>query len=159
MNNHGVYVGSFDPPTLGHLDVIERASLLCAHLTVGVGINPSKTPMFPAVMRVEMLQEAIKTKRLKNVSVSSFEGLAVDFVRNQRADRLIRGLRPVADFDMEYQQAVLNRQISNLETQFLICSPEYQVVSSGAVKELHRLGVDVSKMVPPNVFEALKLVK
>lgn len=147
-----IYPGSFDPVTLGHIDVIERASKLFDHLIIGVLNNSAKTPLFSVEERVKMLKEV--TKHLTNVEVKSFGGLTVDFARECGANGLVRGLRAVTDFEYELQIAQLNRVIApEIDTVFLTTNLKYAYLSSSSVKEVAAYGGDISSFVTPYVEE------
>lgn len=147
-----IYPGSFDPVTLGHIDVIERASRLFDHLIIGVLNNSAKTPLFSVEERVKMLREV--TKHLPNVEVKSFDGLTVDFARACGANGLVRGLRAVTDFEYELQIAQLNRVIApEIDTVFLTTNLKYAYLSSSSVKEVAAYGGDISSFVTPFVEE------
>ena len=147
-----IYPGSFDPVTLGHIDVIERASKLFDHLIIGVLNNSAKTPLFSVEERVKMLKEV--TKHLTNVEVKSFGGLTVDFARECGANGLVRGLRAVTDFEYELQIAQLNRVIApEIDTVFLTTNLKYAYLSSTSVKEVAAYGGDISSFVTPYVEE------
>lgn len=149
-----VYPGSFDPPTLGHLDVIERASKLFRHLIVAVGKNSSKAALFSPEERLEMLQEL--TKAMPNVDVMPFDGLLVEFTREQGAKAIVRGLRAISDFESEFQVSLTNRDLApEIETVFLMTTPQHMFVSSSIVKEVASLGGDVSRLVPHSVEQRL----
>lgn len=150
-----IYPGSFDPVTLGHLDIIERSSRVVDELIIGVLINNKKNPTFTMEERLEMIREA--TKGLKNVKALSFEGLTVDFARQNDANLIIRGLRAVTDFESEMQIAQTNHSImSQIDTMFFTTSLEYAFLSSTIVKEVAFYGGDISGFVPPNVEKMLK---
>lgn len=150
-----IYPGSFDPVTLGHLDIIERSSRVVNELIIGVLINNKKNPTFTMEERLEMIREA--TKELKNVKALSFEGLTVDFARQNDANLIIRGLRAVTDFESEMQIAQTNHSImSQIDTMFFTTSLEYAFLSSTIVKEVAFYGGDISGFVPPNVEKMLK---
>lgn len=150
-----VYPGSFDPVTLGHLDVIRRASCLVDEVVIGVLVNRSKHPMFTAEERVEMLKECVKD--LPNVKVQTFNGLTVDFARRCGAKIIIRGLRAVTDFESEMQIAQTNRIAEpDIDTMFFATSLQYAYLSSTIVKEMAFYGSDVTKFVPLNVAEKLR---
>lgn len=150
-----LYPGSFDPITNGHLDVLARAAGLFDEVIVAVAHNQSKSPLFSCEERVNLLESS--TSHLKNVTVTSFDGLLVDFARAQHARALIRGLRAVSDFEFEFQMALMNRSMEpNLEALFLMPSEEYSYISSRMVKEVARLGGTVSRFVPECVEKALK---
>jgi len=144
-----IYPGTFDPLTLGHLDVIERAVHLFGELIVAVGNNPAKKSLFSLRERTDMVREA--TGHLPNVTVHSFTGLLVHFARRMKAGAVIRGIRTVSDFEYEIQMALTNRAAAGLETLFVTPRPEYQYFSSQLIKEIASMGGDVSAMVPPCV--------
>lgn len=145
-----VYPGSFDPVTLGHLDIIVRASKLFDKLIVGVLNNNIKSPLFLAEERVNMLSEV--TKGLPNVEVQSFSGLLVDFAKNNHANAVVRGLRAITDFEYELQMAQTNRILSEqVDTIFLTTNIEYSYLSSSTVKEVAMFGGDISKFLPKEV--------
>lgn len=149
-----IYPGSFDPVTLGHLDIIRRAAGVVDELVVGVLINKSKKPLFSIEERVSMLREC--TAGLKNVRVLSFDGLTVEFARSQDARIIVRGLRAVTDFEVEMQIAQNNRIVDhNIETMFLTTGLQYAYLSSTIVKEMASYGAEVSNFVTPDVAEAL----
>lgn len=150
-----VYPGSFDPVTLGHLDIIERSAKVFDKLVIAVLINSKKKPLFSTDEKVNMIREC--TKHLKNVEVTSFSGLLVDFAKEQNADVSVRGLRAITDFEYELQIAQTNRQLNrDLDTMFFTTSMEYSYVSSTIVKEIASYGGDVSSMVTPHVEECLR---
>ncbi len=150
----GVYPGSFDPVTLGHLDLIERASGLVDKLVVGVLCNSAKTAFFTTEERVELLKQACA--HLKNVEVKAFDGLLVDFLRQEGASVSFRGLRSGADFEAEIQMAQANKTVCpEMETVFLGTSPELSFVSSTIVRDLIRYGADISRFVPACVLETI----
>jgi pantetheine-phosphate adenylyltransferase len=149
-----IYPGSFDPVTLGHLDIIKRSAGLTDHLIVAVLNNSSKTPLFSVDERVNMLKDA--TKDLTNVEVISFSGLLVDFARQHDCNVIIRGLRAVTDFEYELAMSQTNRVVNpNIDTIFLNTSLKYAYLSSSTVKEVAKYGGDVSKFVPENVIEPI----
>lgn len=150
----GIYPGSFDPTTNGHLDLIIRASSLVDHLVVGVLNNSMKTPLFTIEERVQMLEEL--TKDMENVSVEAFSGLLVDFMSQKKAYVIIRGLRAISDYDYELQLAQTNYSLNNdIETIFLCTKNEYSFLSSSIVKEVARYGGKVSHLVPQVSVNAL----
>lgn len=150
-----IYPGSFDPVTLGHLDIIRRSSKVVDELIIGVLVNNKKNPTFTMEERLEMIREA--TKELKNVKALSFEGLTVDFARQNNANLIIRGLRAVTDFESEMQIAQTNHSIMpQIDTMFFTTSLEYAFLSSTIVKEVAFYGGDISGFVPPNVEKMLK---
>ena len=145
-----IYPGSFDPVTLGHIDVIRRASKLFDFLIIGILGNSAKTPLFSVEERVNMLKEA--TADLTNVEVRSFHGLTVEFARECEANALVRGLRAITDFDYELQIAQLNRVIApEIDTVFLTTNLKYAYLSSSSVKEVAAYGGDISHFVTPAV--------
>jgi pantetheine-phosphate adenylyltransferase len=148
-----IYPGSFDPVTNGHLDVIERARKLFDEVIVAVAINDQKQPLFSAEERLAMLSDAIPGG---GVRVAPMEGLLVDFAASENACAVIRGLRAISDFEFEFQMALMNRKLdSRVETIFLMPKEEYTYLSSRIVKEIARLGGDVSAFVPRAVMGAL----
>ncbi|MBM5816626.1 MAG: pantetheine-phosphate adenylyltransferase [Cyanobacteria bacterium K_Offshore_surface_m2_239] len=149
-----LYPGSFDPLTLGHLDLIERGAVLFDGLVVAVLQNPSKTPAFPLERRLEQIQRAIA--HLNGVEVRSFDGLTVDMARACGAGVILRGLRAMSDFEFELQLAHTNKSLApDLETLFLATAAHHSFLSSSVVKEVARFGGNVSRMVPPGVAEDL----
>jgi pantetheine-phosphate adenylyltransferase len=150
-----LYPGSFDPVTNGHLDVARRAAKLFARLIMGIYTTPNKPVMFSVEERVEMIKKAIGG--MPNVDVISFSGLTVDCAQKIGAQLLVRGLRMGADFEYEFDLAMMNKRLApNLEMVCLMASQEYQFVSSSLLKEAARLGADISAFVPPHVALALK---
>ena len=152
----GIYPGSFDPVTLGHMDIIRRASRVVDELVIGVLINRDKNPLFTVEERVEMLQESVRD--CKNVTVSTFDGRTVDFARANHAQIIIRGLRAVTDFEHEMQMAQTNRILDpTIDTMFFTTSLRYAYLSSTIVKEVaHYDNTDISKFVHPFVAARLK---
>lgn len=147
MRTLAIYPGSFDPPTLGHLDVIERAAKLFDHLTVAVGENSSKQPLLPVSARVEALR--LGSEHLGNVSVDSFRGLLVNYAQSIGAKSVVRGLRATADFEYEFQMAMVNRRLEpDIDSVFLMTRWEYSYLSSSIVREVALLGGDFRGMVP-----------
>jgi len=150
-----LYPGTFDPPTNGHLDLIQRGSKLFEHLTVAILKNPIKNPLFTVDERVEMLREA--TGSLGNVSVATFDGLMVEFARRLGATAVLRGIRAISDYEHEFQMALMNRRLApEIETVFLQPAGRYSFVSSRMVKEVFGFGGDVTGLVPPNVLKRLR---
>ncbi len=142
-----VYPGSFDPVTLGHLDVIKRSSGLVDELIVGVLNNSAKTPLFSVEERVKLLMDV--TKDIGNVRIQAFSGLSVNFAKEMGADFIVRGLRAITDFEYELQMAQTNRIMNpNIDTIFLTTSLQYAYLSSTTVKEVASYGGDISKFVP-----------
>ena len=149
-----IYPGSFDPITNGHLDVIERARKLFDEVVVAVAHNDEKQPLFSLNDRLDLLRET--AGKIDNVRIAEFEGLLVEFARNEKAGVVIRGLRAISDFEFEFQMALMNRKLdSAVETIFLMPKEEYTYLSSRIVKEIARLGGDVSGFVPAYVAKAL----
>jgi pantetheine-phosphate adenylyltransferase len=146
--------GSFDPVTLGHLDVIERTAKLFDDVLVAVVENPHKSTLFALDERTEMLADV--TGHLHNLKVDAFEGLLVDFALDRDVQAIVKGLRAVSDFEYELQMAQVNYRLSGIETFFMPTSPEHSFLSSSLVREVARFGGDVSSMVPPPVAERLK---
>lgn len=147
-----IYPGSFDPVTLGHLDIIKRASKIFDELIVGVLNNNSKSPLFSVEKRVRMLNDVVKD--LPNVKVMSFEGLLVDFARKVDAQIIVRGLRAVTDFEYELQMSQTNTVLNeNVDTIFFTTSLEYAYLSSSTVREAAYFGADISKFVPESVVQ------
>lgn len=150
-----VYGGTFDPPTLGHIDMIRRASKTFTHITVSIGINPNKRTMFSTEERLEFLRKSLAD--IPNVSVDSYDGLLVDHCRKLGARVILRGLRAVADFEYEFQMALTNRDLApEIETLFLIAATDKLFLSSSVVKEIANCGRDVSPYVTECVAEAMK---
>ena len=146
-----VYPGSFDPPTNGHLDVIERASRYFSELIVAVVVNPQKRePMFTLEEREAMIRDSVA--HLPNVRVEHFRGLLADYVRKAQAAVIIKGLRVVSDFESEMSTALMNRALSDVDTMFLMSDQKYSFVSSSMVKEVFFLGGDVGALVPDPVM-------
>lgn len=149
-----VYPGSFDPITNGHLDVIQRAAKLFDKVIVAVAKNESKNPFFSMTQRQELCAQAVA--HLPNVTVDAFTGLLVEYVERVQGDAVVRGLRAVSDFEFEFQLALMNRKLNErVETIFMMPKDTYTFISSRLVKEIARLGGDVSSFVPKVVQEAL----
>lgn len=156
MGVTAVYPGTFDPITYGHTDLIQRGARLFDRLVVGVAANPSpsKTPTFDVQERLELARTALAG--IERVEVEAFSSLLVDFVAQQRAAVILRGLRAVSDFEHEFQLASMNRQLlADVETVFLTPAEQHAYISSSLVREVAALGGDVSRFVPPTVAEAL----
>ncbi|AIG74696.1 Phosphopantetheine adenylyltransferase [Amycolatopsis japonica] len=145
--------GSYDPATNGHLDIIERAAKLFDEVVVAVGVNKSKKGLFTTEERMDMLREI--TAKLPNVRVDSWQGLLVDYCRENDIIAVAKGLRSVSDFDYELQMAQMNRELTGLETLLMANNPAYGFVSSSLVKEVTALGGDIEHLVPPIVFKRL----
>jgi pantetheine-phosphate adenylyltransferase len=145
-----IYPGSFDPITLGHLDIIERGCRLFDRLVVAVLRNPNKMPMFTVQERLEQIRLA--TRHLPNLEVDSFDGLTVNYAKLRQAKALIRGLRAISDFEAELQMAHINKTLSSeIETVFLATSNEYSFLSSSVVKEIAKFGGPIDHLVPPHI--------
>ncbi|MGA2753463.1 MAG: pantetheine-phosphate adenylyltransferase [Terracidiphilus sp.] len=150
-----LYPGTFDPPTNGHVDLIQRGSKLFDHLTVAILVNPVKNPLFTVEERVEMLEEV--TEPLGNVSVATFDGLMVAFAQKVGASAVLRGIRAISDYEHEFQMALMNRRLApDVETVFLQPAGRYSFVSSRMVKEVFSFGGDISGLVPTNVVKKLR---
>lgn len=149
-----VVPGSFDPPTLGHVDVIARAVAVFDRVVIAVVANPSKTPLFSAEERKAMLEDICG--HWENTQVDHFAGLLVDFVQERGADVIVKGLRAVSDFEYELQMAQMNHHLSGVHTVFLPTSADHAYVSSSLVKEIGRFGGSLEGLVPPTVAAALK---
>jgi pantetheine-phosphate adenylyltransferase len=146
----GVYPGTFDPITLGHLDIIRRGVHLVDRLVVGVTTNPSKEPMFTVAERMEMVRREVSD--VPEVTVVEFDSLLMDFAEREGATLILRGLRAVADFEYEYQMAGMNQQLNDrIETVFLMADVSLQPIASRLVKEIARYGGAIDKFVPPAV--------
>lgn len=152
-----IYPGSFDPLTNGHLDLIARGSKIFDHLVVAILNNSEKQePLFPVAERVEMITEA--TREFGNISVSTFDGLLVEFARQQQAQVLLRGIRAISDYEYEFQMALMNRRLApQLETVFMMPAEKYSYVSSRLIREVFRLGGSVEGLVPPSVVERMRV--
>lgn len=150
-----IYPGSFDPVTFGHIDVIGRALRLFDEVVVAVAPSEGKSPLFPVSERLELITASLPCE--PRLLVKQFDGLLVDFVRAEKAAAVIRGLRAVSDFEFEFQMALMNRRLSpDVETIFLMPKEDYSYISSRLVKEVARLGGDVSGVVPAPVVVALQ---
>jgi pantetheine-phosphate adenylyltransferase len=146
-----IYPGSFDPITLGHLDIIERGSGLFEQIIVAVLCNPSKQPLFSVEKRLEQIRHC--TQHLTNVTVDSFNGLTVDYAKQKQATVLLRGLRVLSDFEKELQMAHTNQTLwDGVETVFLATAKEYSFLSSSIVKEIAKFGGSVDHLVPPSIL-------
>jgi len=149
-----IYPGSFDPITKGHIDVLKKAAKIFDKVIIAVSVNPSKTSMFTLEERVEMIKQSIEG--LEKVEVDSFTGLTAEYARSKGASAIIRGLRAVSDFEYEMQMAQMNNSIyDEIETVFLVPKSKYNFISSSIVKEVSRLGGDISKFVTPPVKKYL----
>ena len=154
----GLYPGTFDPMTLGHLDIIKRAARLCDRLIIAAAVSRSKGPLFSLEERIEMIEEAVGDIDADcEIVVQPFDGLLIHFCEEVGARLIIRGLRAVSDFEYEFQMAGMNDRLNpEVETVFLMSDPAYQTIASRLVKEIARLGGDVSQFVTPDVDRRLK---
>jgi pantetheine-phosphate adenylyltransferase len=158
-SHHAVYVGSFDPLTLGHVDIIQRGALIFDRLTVGIGINPDKRPLFTSDERLELATKVLSP--LKNVDIRCFEGLTVEFIQQCGARVLLRGVRTLSDIETEFTMTLANRALApQIDTLFLMASEKYTHVSSTLIKQIAQLaqGSAIGKLkefVPPEIVEPL----
>jgi pantetheine-phosphate adenylyltransferase len=153
-----IYPGTFDPLTNGHLDLIARGSKFVDELVVAILRNSDKgAPLFSVAERLEMIAEAIEDAKFPNVSVTTFDGLLVDFARAQEAKAVLRGIRAISDYEYEFQMAMMNRKLDPaLETLFMMPAEKYTYVSSRLIKGVFKLGGDVTDLVPPLVMARMK---
>jgi len=150
-----IYPGSFDPLTLGHVDIIARGAALFDRIIVAILVNPGKTPLFDVEERLAIIREAFAST--PNVTADAFDGLLVDYARRTRASAIVRGLRAVSDFEYEMQLAMMNRHLApDVETVFMMPAAQYSYVSSRLVKEVFTFGGDVTGLVPPAVEARLR---
>ena len=150
-----IYPGTFDPITLGHLDILKRASTLFDKVIIAVAINSEKSPMFSKVTRIKMIKEV--TANFENVEVDSFSGLLVDYAKLKNASVIIRGIRALSDYEYEFNMALMNRSLNeSITTTFLVAHQNYTHLSSSLVREVAGLGGDVSNLVPQFVVDELK---
>ena len=155
MNKSAIYAGTFDPMTLGHLDVVERAAKIFDRLVIGVAAVTGKNTQFTQEERLELVRESVVD--LSNVEVEPFDGLLVDYASGQNIEVLIRGLRAFSDFEYEFQMALTNRRLApEIETLFLMPKQDYSFLSSTNIRQVAALGGDVSEFVPAVVERALK---
>lgn len=154
MNISAIYPGTFDPVTLGHLDIIERASKLFDNVIVAVAVNEGKAPLFSLPERVAMVEKT--TEHIDDIRVIGFDNLLVDCAKQHHANVIVRGLRAVSDFEYEFQLAGMNRRLSSeLETVFLTPAEQYEFISSSMIREIAKLQGDVSSFVPQHVKQQL----
>ena len=150
-----VYAGTFDPPTLGHIDLVRRASIMFPHVTVSIGVNPNKRALFSTEERLGFLRTSLA--EFDNVTCDAYNGLLVDYCRQIGARVIIRGLRALADFEYEFQMALANRELApEIETLFMIAATDKLFLSSSVVKEIASCGRDISPYVPLCVAQAMK---
>ncbi len=150
-----IYPGSFDPITLGHLDIITRASTLFEKVIIAIAVNSEKNPMFSKDTRLKMIKEV--TKNIENIEIDKFSGLLVDYAKNKNATVIVRGIRALSDYEYEFNMALMNRSLDeSITTTFLVAHQKYTHLSSSLVREVASLGGNVSNLVPPFVIEELK---
>ena len=150
-----IYPGSFDPPTNGHLDIVERSARLFDRVVIGVGRNLAKKTLFTADDRIALMRDACK--KWPNVEVRTFDGLQVEFAKQTGASFIIRGIRALSDFEFEFEMGNMNRRLApEIEMVYLMTAPEYLFISASRVKELVAFGAPVDGLVPPNVAKALQ---
>lgn len=155
MSVKALYPGTFDPPTNGHIDLIQRGAKIFSHLTVAILNNPVKNPLFTVEERVEMIREA--TSAMPNVSVDTFSGLMVEFARREGVTAVLRGIRAISDYEYEFEMALMNRRLApQLETVFLLAGEQFSFISSKLVKEVIGLGGNITGFVPPSVERRLR---
>jgi pantetheine-phosphate adenylyltransferase len=151
-----IYPGSFDPLTFGHLDVVERSVRIFDSVVMAIITNPSKTPLFSAEERRDMIEQIVK-KKFPSVEVDIFHGLLVDYAKKKKAQAIVRGIRAVTDYEYEFQMALMNRRLApKIETVFMMPAEQYSYVSSHLVKEVASLGGSIEGLVPPQVEKLLK---
>ncbi|MDE2184088.1 MAG: pantetheine-phosphate adenylyltransferase [Alphaproteobacteria bacterium] len=154
-----LYPGTFDPPTLGHIDIVERAVKLVDHLVIGVAANPGKSPLFSIDDRTEMMRhetESFAGAGRATIEVRAFDSLLIEFAQKVGATMIVRGLRAVSDFEYEFQMVGMNQRLNNdIETVFLMADPRHQAIASRLVKEIAMLGGDVSAFTSPYVVDLL----
>jgi len=150
-----VFPGSFDPITNGHLDVIQRGIKIVDELIIAVGDNPEKDSLFSGEERVQMIQELVKD--MPGIRVERFTGLTVEYVKSKNAQVILRGLRNLTDVQYEFQLALTNRAVAGVETMFIMTGEKYGFTTSTLIREVGRFGGDVSGLIPPNVYDRLKV--
>ena len=151
-----IFPGSFDPITNGHLDVINRGMKLFDELIIAVGRSPVKNQLFTPEERVEMIGEIVCERRMKSVSVESFDGLTVEYAASKKADVILRGLRSLTDVQYEFQLAMTNRAVAGIETVFIMTSEQYGFTSSTLIREIASLGGDLSNLIPKSIHKRLQ---
>jgi pantetheine-phosphate adenylyltransferase len=151
-----IYPGSFDPLTLGHLDIIRRASTIVDHLEILVSINQDKSTRLEPKHRLRLIQEVIEAEKFINVSVTTHRGLTVDYAKNNGFNLILRGIRAASDFEFELEMSQVNQFLAGVETIFMMTSPEYSFIRASRVWELLQLGANINNLVPQNVAEYLK---
>jgi pantetheine-phosphate adenylyltransferase len=157
MKRRAIYPGSFDPITMGHLDIISRSVNLFDEIVVAVLNNPDKLPMFSVEERCEMLKQVLPKSEKCTIVVDSFSGLLADYAKAQKADAIVRGIRAVADYEYELRMALMNRKLEpEIETVFLMADTEFSYVSSQLIKQVFTLGGRVEGLVPKNVEEKMR---
>lgn len=149
-----VFPGSFDPITNGHLDVIRRSLSVFSELIVAVGVNPAKEPLFTGPERVAMIEELVK--QWPNVRVDLFTGLTVDYVKSKNAQVILRGLRNLTDVQYEFEMALTNRAVADIETVFIMTGFRYGFTTSTLIREIGRYGGDISELIPASVYKKLQ---
>ena len=152
-----IYPGSFDPVTRGHMDLIKRAAAICDELVVAAMYNPAKTGLFPPEMRYEFLKKSCKN--LKNVKICISSGLLSDIIKEEGCDAIVRGVRNLSDYEAERDRAVMNKQLSGVDTILLYAGAEYLHVSSSVVRELMHFDGDISGLIPAEILEDVQTYK
>ena len=154
MQKRAIYPGTFDPITLGHVDIIERSSRVFDEVLVTLAVNPKKTALFSAAERREMLEDAVK--HISNVKVLEFDGLIVDLAKSEGASAIIRGLRAISDFEFEFQMALMNRNLAEeIDTVFFMPDEKFTYISSSIIKNVASFKGEIRKLVPKLVAEKL----
>jgi len=153
-----VLPGSFDPPTLGHLDLVRRSLSIFDEVVIAIGVNSAKKPLFTMAQRIQLLQQALRTEladAANRVRIESTDQLLAEFARTVKAQAIVRGVRTVAEYEAEMTMSLLNRQLTGIETVLLIANPSLSYVSSSAVKEIAAFGGSLTGLVPPVVAQAM----